>query len=60
MISIGLHPPKSPDLNPVDFLLRDSLKDVVYKNQPTTLMELKIEILEMTVCNIDENVMKCI
>lgn len=34
--------PHSPDLNPLDFWLRGAAKDVVYKEKPATLRELKV------------------
>ncbi len=41
MISVGLWPPRSSDLSPVDFFLWGFLKDVVYVNRPTTFVILK-------------------
>lgn len=37
-------PPRSPDLTPLDFYLWGYIKDVVYKNRPTTLDNLKARI----------------
>jgi hypothetical protein len=41
VVSRGLWPPQSPDLNPCDFYLWGKLKDKVYVNNPHTLDELK-------------------
>jgi hypothetical protein len=40
LISRGLWPARSPDLNPCDFYLWGNLKDNVYSNNPHTLVEL--------------------
>lgn len=39
-------PPRSPDLSPLDFFLWGYLKRLVYKNRPTTLEELKANIVK--------------
>jgi hypothetical protein len=36
VVSRGLWPPQSPDLNPCDFYLWGKLKDKVYVNNPHT------------------------
>jgi inhibitor of nuclear factor kappa-B kinase subunit alpha len=46
LISCGLWPARSPDLNPCDFYLWRNLKDKVYSNNPHTLVELKQSIRE--------------
>ena len=46
IISKGLWPPRSPDLNPLDFYLWGSLKGKVYRNRPRTLAELKAAITD--------------
>jgi inhibitor of nuclear factor kappa-B kinase subunit alpha len=46
LISRGLWPARSPDLNPCDFYLWGNLKDKVYSNNPYTLVELKQRIRE--------------
>jgi hypothetical protein len=46
LISRGLWPARSPDLNPCDFYLWGNLKDKVYSNNPHTLVELKQSIHE--------------
>jgi hypothetical protein len=46
LISRGLWPSRSPDLNPCDFYLWVNLKDKVYSNNPHTLVELKQSIRE--------------
>ncbi len=38
VISLDLWPPRNPNLSLAGILLRAFLKDVVYKNQPTTLV----------------------
>jgi hypothetical protein len=43
VISCGLWPPHSPDINPYDFFLRGYLKDKVYANKPHMSEELKRE-----------------
>jgi hypothetical protein len=45
VVSRGLWPPWSPDLNPCDFYLWGKLKDKVYVNNPHTPDELKDNIL---------------
>lgn len=37
-------PPRSPDLTPMDFFLWGYVKSVVYKNQPTTVDNMKQKI----------------
>jgi hypothetical protein len=46
LISRGLWPARSPDLNPCDFYLWGNLKDKVYSNNHHTLDELKQSIRE--------------
>jgi hypothetical protein len=46
LISHGLWPARSPDLNPCDLYLWENLKDEVYSNNPHTLVELKQSIRE--------------
>jgi hypothetical protein len=41
VISRGLWPPRSPDLNPCDFYLWGTLKEKVYVNNPHSLEELQ-------------------
>jgi hypothetical protein len=41
IISKGLWPPRSPDINPCDFHLWGKLKSVVYANSPYDLEDLK-------------------
>lgn len=41
LITCGLWPPRSPDLNPCDYYLWGTLKDRVYVNSPHSLQELK-------------------
>ena len=38
--------PHSPDLNPCDFFLWGHLKDCIYRNKPTTLQQLKENVLQ--------------
>ncbi len=54
--SVTLWPPRSPDQDPRDFLW-GFLKDIMYKNLPTTLVELKIEI-EMATRSMDKNMLR--
>ena len=44
VISKGVWPPRSPDLNSPDFLLWSSLKDTVYRTNPRDLKQLKMNI----------------
>ncbi|PNF15704.1 hypothetical protein B7P43_G12455 [Cryptotermes secundus] len=46
IVSKGLWPPRSPDLNPCDFYLWGKLKNVVYANNPHDLEALKQNIRE--------------
>jgi hypothetical protein len=46
LISRGLWPARSPDLNPFDFYLWGNLKDKIYSNDPHILDELKQSIYE--------------
>jgi hypothetical protein len=46
LISRGLWPARSPDLNPCYFYLWGNLKDKVYSNNPHTLVELMQNIRE--------------
>jgi inhibitor of nuclear factor kappa-B kinase subunit alpha len=41
IISLGLWPARSPDLNPCDFYLWGNLKQKVYKTNPNTIEEPK-------------------
>jgi transposase len=52
-------PPYSPDLNPLDFLFWDYLKDTIYKNNPKTLSELKNS-LTVAIKNIEVQVLQCL
>ncbi len=45
-ISAGLWPPRSSNLNPLDFYLWGALKDKVYKTAPATMDELRGRIIE--------------
>lgn len=45
-------PPRSPDLNPLDFFLWGHLKSVVYRTRPNTLLELEQRI-EMEINEIE-------
>ena len=47
IISKNLWPPRSPDLNPLDFYLWGKLKSNVYRDRPCTLNELKSAIVSM-------------
>jgi hypothetical protein len=44
IISWGMWPPRSPDLNPCDFYLWGTLKEKVYINNPHSLEELQANI----------------
>jgi len=44
-------PPYSPDLTPCDYFLWDALKNIVYRNNPTTLDE-----LEQPICAATESI----
>jgi hypothetical protein len=46
LISRGLWPSRSPNLNPCDFYLWGNLKDKLYSNNPHTLVELTQSISE--------------
>jgi hypothetical protein len=46
IISKGLWPPRSPDLNPCNFYLQGKVKSVVYANNPHDLEALKQNIRE--------------
>jgi hypothetical protein len=59
LISRGLWPEKSPDLNPCDFYLRGTLKDKVYSNNPHTLAERKQSIRE-TISSIEVSELKLV
>jgi inhibitor of nuclear factor kappa-B kinase subunit alpha len=59
LISCGLWPASSPDLNPCDFYLWGNLKDKVYSNKPHTLVELKQSIRE-TISSIKVSEMKLV
>jgi inhibitor of nuclear factor kappa-B kinase subunit alpha len=59
LISRGLWPAKSPDLNPCDFYLWGNLKDKVYSNNLHTLVELKQSILE-TISSIEVSELKLV
>ena len=43
-VSIGLWPPRSPNLSTCDFYLRGNLYGKVYSNNPHTIEELKTNI----------------
>jgi hypothetical protein len=57
LLSRGLRPARSPDLNPCDFYLWANLKDKVYSNNPHTLVELKQSIRE-TISSIEVSELK--
>jgi hypothetical protein len=57
LISRGLWPARSLDLNPCDFHLWGNLKDKVYSNNPHTLVELKQSIRE-TISSIEVSELK--
>jgi hypothetical protein len=38
-------PPRSPDMNPLDYFLWGHLKQIVYQNKPRTITELKNNII---------------
>jgi inhibitor of nuclear factor kappa-B kinase subunit alpha len=59
LISRGLWPARSPDLNPCDFYLWGNLKDKVYSSNPHTLVELKQSIHE-TVSSIKVSKLKLV
>jgi inhibitor of nuclear factor kappa-B kinase subunit alpha len=59
LISRGLWPARSPDLNPCDFYLWESLKDKVYSSNPHTLDELKQSIHE-TITSVKVNELKLV
>ncbi len=40
-VSIGLWPPQSPDVNPLDFFLLGHLKNKIFATPPATIEELK-------------------
>jgi hypothetical protein len=57
LISRGLWPARSPDLNPCDFYLWVNLKDKVYSNNPHTLVGLRQSIRE-TISSIEFSELK--
>jgi hypothetical protein len=59
LISRGLWPARSPDLNPCDFYLWGDLKDKVYSNNPHTLVDLKQSIRE-TISSIEVSELKLV
>jgi hypothetical protein len=59
LISCGLWPARSPDLNPCDFYLWGNLKDKVSSNNPHTLIELKQSIRE-TIPSIEVSELKLV
>ncbi len=40
-VSVGLWPPKSPDVTPLDFFLWGHLKNKIFATHPATIEELK-------------------
>jgi inhibitor of nuclear factor kappa-B kinase subunit alpha len=59
LISRGLWPARSPDLNPCDFYLWGNLKDKLYSNNPHTLVELKQSIRE-TISSVEVSELKLV
>jgi hypothetical protein len=59
LLSRGLWPARSPDLNPCDFYLWGNLKDKVYSNNPHTLVELQQSIRE-TISSIEVSELKLV
>jgi inhibitor of nuclear factor kappa-B kinase subunit alpha len=59
LISCGLWPARSPDLNPCNFYLWGNLKDKVYSNNSHTLIELKQSIQE-TISSIEVSELKLV
>jgi hypothetical protein len=59
LISRGLWPTRSPDLNPCDFYLLGNLKDKMYSNNPYTMVELKQSIRE-TIPSIEVSELKLV
>jgi hypothetical protein len=59
LISHGLWPARSPDLNPCDIYLWGNIKDKMYWNNPHTLVELKQSIRE-TISSIKVNELKLV
>jgi hypothetical protein len=59
LISRGLWPARSPDLNSCDFYLWGNLKDKVYSNNPQTLVKLKQSIRE-TILSIEVSELKLV
>jgi hypothetical protein len=59
LISRGLWPTRSTDLNPCDFYLWGNLKDKVYSNNPHTLFEPKQSIRE-TILSIEVSELKLV
>jgi hypothetical protein len=53
LISKGLSPPRSPDVNPCNFYLWGKLKIVLYANNPHGLEALKQNIRE-AICNVQQ------
>jgi hypothetical protein len=54
IVSKGMWPHISLDLNPCDFYLRAKLKNVVYANKPHDLEALKLNVRE-AICNIQQH-----
>jgi hypothetical protein len=59
LISHGLWPARSPDLNSCDFYLQGNPKDEVYSNNPHTLVERKQSIRE-TISSIEVSELKLV
>jgi hypothetical protein len=59
LMSPGLWPARSPDLNSCDFYLWGNLKDKVHANNPHTLVELKQSIRE-TISSIEVSELKLV
>jgi inhibitor of nuclear factor kappa-B kinase subunit alpha len=59
LVSRGLWPARSPDLNPCDFYLWGNLKDKVYSSNPYTLVERKQSIRE-TISSIEVSELKLV
>jgi inhibitor of nuclear factor kappa-B kinase subunit alpha len=59
LISRGLWPARSPDLNPCDFYLWGNLRDKMYSNNTHSLVELKQSIRE-TISSIEVSELKLV
>ena len=53
------YPPRSPDLTPLDFYLWGTLKDIVYRQKPRTLYELRDSIVH-SCANIQLNTLQSV